>query len=155
MATRVAYPATESNGDTLTTTNFDKLPGGWIGYAEVTTAQTGISTDTALTGLTVTVTVNTSRRLQITAQCRTDQQTSNGFIKGRILEGATGVGQFSNTSLTSGSRQLTTGSCVRTPSAGSVTYSLNLGTSAGTVDMQCNTSDPPPAFILVTDIGPA
>ena len=61
MAVRTAYDAVA--GSTLTAANLDRYPGGWIGYAEATTGQTGISGAADLTSLSVTVTVGTSRRI--------------------------------------------------------------------------------------------
>ena len=57
MAVRTAYAPVAST--VLTAANLAKLPGGWIGDAQVTANQTGITTATDLTGLTVAVTAGT------------------------------------------------------------------------------------------------
>src|SRR6266700_2865661 len=90
MTSRVAYPGTAVTNDVLTAANVNNLPGGWIGYAEVTANQTGITTEVDLTGLSQAVTVNTSRRIRISLYIpRAASSVSADRILITIYEGAT------------------------------------------------------------------
>lgn len=165
MPARLGYPARESNGDTLTTTNFDTLPGGWIGYNELTSNSglTGITSITDLTGLSIAVTVNTSRRIRVTGSLGYTLSSTSGSgarIKAYIREGGTTLKTFANDTHAPGEEAQAEGSVVLTPSSGSHTYNLSLSIVvisgwAGTVDLTCTATDPGPAFILVEDIGAA
>jgi len=152
MASRIGYVGTESAGDILTTTNFNKLPNGLIGYATATANQTGISSATDLTNLSVTVTVNTSRIIVIRANLFVLQNTSTANVTLAIKESTTQLVQVNQNVVVSTYGQLTP-SVILTPSAGSHTYKLTLSTSAGTVDLQAAATYP--ASIQVYDEGPS
>lgn len=131
--------------------------GGQLGYAEVTANQTGITSETDLTGLSVAVTVGANRRIKITGQGHVTPQTSVGTCVGRIKEGATNLGRWAGADggTPIGNSSLEIGSAILTPSAGSHTYKLTLQkfTGGNTVDLTAATGLP--AFILVEDIGSA
>lgn len=150
MAVRTAYDAV--SGTVLTATNLDKYPGGWIGYAEVTANQTGISALTDITSLTVTVTAGTSRRLLAEGYCRITQQTSSGVGEVYILENGTQVNRSSFTR-SAGDNGMHHPRAVRTPSSGSNTYKLAASVGSGTLDIIASATQP--AFILVQDLGPS
>lgn len=135
----------------------DLLHVGALGYAEVTSGQTGISTETDLTSLSVTVDVPANRRIRITGHCGTQQQTSTGTVVARIKESTTNLGRFGLATLAANAFYLCDGSVVLVaPSAGSHTYKLALQTTAGTVDMLADsTTTHGPAYILVEDLGPS
>lgn len=153
MTYRQTYPGTQAAGDVLTSANFSRLPGGWTGYAEVTAAQTGITTVTDLTSLSVTIGVGTGRRIRITGHAEVTRTVADGLTVGRIAEGATQLGCWCVSF--EGSYDLAEGSVVIAPTAGTHTYKLTLERSSGTgtVGISAGTTDP--AFILVEDIGPA
>ncbi len=153
MAVRTAYVATESAGDVLTAANFNKLPGGLIGYAVVTSTQTGISTVTDLTSLTVTVTVNTSRIVMIDALVVVLQQSVGGTPSVSIYEGATQLGSAGGTHTASATFATYRPMCIISPSSGAHTYKLRASTSAGTVDTSASATQP--ATLAVYDFGPA
>lgn len=127
--------------------------GGQLGYAEKTaTNQTGISAITDLTGITVTVTVGTNRRIKVTGHCGVQQITGAGTGEITIREAAV--------SLARGYRTLATNDFatldpvyISTPSVGSHTYKLSMATTANTINTVYGTDNP--AFILVEDIGAA
>lgn len=157
MASRVAYPGTESPGDILTQANFDLLPGGWIGYAEVTADQTGITTVADLTGLGETVTVNASRRIKIEGWINISSSDVSDELQFRIVEGATQI-QRAEWVLTPTANVATWAyvAAVIAPSAGSHSYKLQAGrggASAGTFALSA--SGTLLSSILITDIGPA
>jgi len=162
MPSRTAYAGTAVAGDVYTAANHAKMPGGWIGYVETTTAQSGISTETDLTGLSVTVTVGTNRRIRVS--CHVNLQYTTGGAADTIIflhvkEGATYLGgqrwQFkSDTTLNQ--QQLFNPAVVLTPTAGSHTYKLSTVRNTGTLGtISTNANANFPAFILVEDLGPA
>jgi hypothetical protein len=158
MPVRTAYPGTQAVGDVLTSANFTKLPGGWIGYAEVTANQAGIGTGGAdLTGLTVTVTVGTSRRIKVTGFVRAWSQTvANARIAFRVQESTTILNEVvvEGSPVAGNAGDGNQVVWVATPTSGSHTYKLTAGVlDTGTTTM--NAAATYPAFILVEDIGPA
>lgn len=50
MASRTGYVGLQEDGAVVTEANFDRLPGGWIGYATVTADQGSITTLTTSPG---------------------------------------------------------------------------------------------------------
>lgn len=155
MSTRTAYPATESNGDTWTTTVIDKLPGGWIGDVSVTADQGSITSEVDATGLTLTVTANASRRLRIEgiANLRSTVANDRGII--RLYKDGTQI--KTGTILLSVSNTTESVYCyvTDTPSTGSHTYKMTVErvTGSGTMTLKANSTDP--SLLTVTDIGPA
>jgi hypothetical protein len=154
MPVRTGYVSTEVDGDVLTSANFNKLPGGWIGYAEVTANQAGIVAETDLTSLTVTVTVGTSRRIRVRAQARASKSVADGNVVLYVKEGATyltGIdAQMANTT----AETTIAGDVILTPTSGAHTYKLAMNLAGtGTVTMGAGAAYP--AFILVEDIGPS
>lgn len=157
MAVRTAYPALESPGDVLTSSNFNRLPGGWIGYAEVTANQGSITAEVDLTSLTVTVTVNSSRRISITGAGNFGVSVANDRVIMNIKEGATVLTSAAGTSPIAavGTSGMTLRpQVVLTPTAGSHSYKLS-GQDATGGTAQLNATSTAPAFILVEDLGPA
>lgn len=152
MAVRTAKAGTWTAGAILAAADLNKLPGGWIGYAESSSSQAGITTVTDMTGLSVTVAVGTSRRLQITGNTRVTQSTTTAANECHIYEGASSVNR-STITMVANETGMHTPMAVRTPSSGSNTYKLALEVAAGSV--QSNLSAAQPAFILVEDIGPS
>jgi len=153
MATRTGFPGTTSAGDVLHSSDITKLPGGWIGYLEKTTNQTGISSITDISGLSLTVTVGTNRTILITGHFGAFDVSANCFVKGYIRESSTTLGVFVDDNLLAGQRGSGEGSVWLQPTAGSHTYKLSLSASAGTVDLDCTANDPGSSFILVQDLG--
>lgn len=120
------------------------------GYAQVTANQTGISAETDLTSLTVTVTPGTSRRIRITAWARIAQNTAGATPALSIKEGAT-VLTAANATLVIAAQTNLTAIVILTPTAVAHTYKLTLQTGAGTVDLLASATNP--AFVLAEDIG--
>jgi hypothetical protein len=128
------------------------VPAGTLGYAQVTASQTGISTVVDLTGLTITVTVSSGRRIKVTGQCRMIQNTSTAFATFAIQEGATILNEAIWVGGPTIDSMITVPvMAILQPTAGVHTYKLTLATSAGTVDLTASTVQP--AFIMAEDIG--
>lgn len=139
-------------GDDLGAADLNKLPGGWIGYAEITGDVNGFSGQADISGLTVTPTIGTTRRLKIQGYCRILQNTTSGVGEVYIVEAGANVQRSSFTRSASdvGMHHPTS---IRTPSSGAITYKLAASVGSGTMDIKASPSQP--AFILVQDIGPA
>lgn len=155
MAVRTAYVATEAVGDVLTKANFDKLPGGWIGYVPMTADHTGITTQVDITGLTVTVTVNTSRRIRIYAEMSMQSSSVDDLWETHIYEDGVDVALREWRPTPANVAETAIISTVRTPSAGSHTYKIRGGRGFGAAGTWVVNGTSKPAYILVEDIGPA
>jgi hypothetical protein len=158
MTVRTAYAGTALSGDVYTAANHARMPGGWIGYAEVTAPQLSVgTTEVDLTGLTVTVTVGASRRVRVTGHGLLGANGGAVIPVGRIKEGTTELGRWAHHSLAgSGIYDMAEGAVVLTPTAGAHTYKMTLqdaGTGPGTITLQSSVLGP--SFILVEDLGPA
>lgn len=130
----------------------DNVAGGTLGYAQVTANQTGITSVTDLTGLSVSVTVGAGRRIRISGMAKVSNDTLGGRTAGRIQEGGTVLTDFVDFyAPAANASAVGYGSVVLTPSAGSHTYKLALQGVTGTASMSAGPSNI--AFILVEDIG--
>lgn len=154
MASRVAYPGTAVAG-VLSVANVNNLPGGWIGYAQITADSATFSTTvTDIAGLSQAVTVNASRRIKITlsASVNTDTLDACDFF---IREGSTALRGvrfvWGNTSASS----YVHFHVVLTPTAGSHTYKISGSTANVGTDVKILAGTDNPASILIEDIGPA
>jgi hypothetical protein len=155
MATRDAYPGDATVGSVLTAAQVQSLPGGWLGYAEVTSNQGSITSGVDLTGLTVSPTADSSRCLKITAKVQIESTASGDQAELRILEDGSIV-QYGRMLMSSSGNAVTiTIVSVRTPAAGSHTYKLQAARSSGSGTLTMDASATTPCMILVEDIGPA
>lgn len=160
MVNRVTPAGNQTAGGAASAANYaNKMPGGWIGYAEVTTNQTAMTGTVDLTGLTETVTVNSLRRIKITVSVSGFTTTTGGTgerAELRIQEGAT---VLNSRRIYQPSTLDNTGPAVVTvilaPSSGSHTYKATFNRSAGvggsTWDMLAGSGTP--AYLLVEDVG--
>lgn len=135
--------------------------GGQLGYAEVTGGDQGLSagTEALLTGLSVTCTVGTNRRIRITQKTQffaAAADTNNG-VRIRIKQdtvdingGAAEIGNCSNQYV-----QTCQHSVVLTPSAGSHTYTVSAQRVNGAQTVTSRSNNTTAAFILIEDIGAA
>lgn len=127
-----------------------KIETSTLGYAQVTSNQTGITTETDLTGLSVTVTVPSGgRRIKITAFVISHSDTAADRIKLRIKEGATvlAASNRSNHDANDYSFHVCYYSAVAT--SGSHTYKLSLARDNGSGTCSINQAATEPGFILV------
>lgn len=122
------------------------------GYAEILSLATEASTSfTAVTGLTVTVTVG-DRPIIVEAGGSLLNNSSTGGAQLQLVEGTTELKQFIN-SLASGANK-GTGWFMRrrlTPTPGSHTYSVRMrATTTGNAQMSASATDP--AWLQVTEV---
>lgn len=155
MSTRTGVPGTISSG-AVGSAQFNSLPGGWIGYVAVTSDVPSLTHSTdPLTGLSVTVTAGTSRRLKITGVAHFQAGTATDDAQLNIQEDATivqgGAIATSRTTVSYGARE----EVIRVPSAGSHTYDLTGGLAAGTGPITMKAATNKPAYVLVEDMGPS
>jgi hypothetical protein len=99
-----------------------------LGYAEITSNQTGITTQADITGLTTTVTVG-ARPIVITADLYLQQVTNVAVIIGYIMEGATQIQARGLTINPVGFAPMCFTARIA-PTAGSHTYKVQLAASA-------------------------
>lgn len=157
-------------GDVLTAANLNLLPGGKMGYAQVTANQTTITTETDLTSLTVTWTAVSARRYRITGYCtmRVDSTPSPAtwacvyITDGSNTKKQAGYGSFVPSGTSDSNDSLYTTAFVsvtETGLSGSTTRKLRAesrGAGAANGDtVALIASSTQPAYILVEDIGPA
>lgn len=126
-----------------------------LGYAPVMSTQAGIATtDTALTGLTVTVTVPYAQhRVRISAYTEYFSATANNTFVTKIKEGSTRLSEGVSFQGTAGNGIGVLVVAVVVPSAGVHTYFLAGSVTSGTSTL--NAAADLPSFILVEDLGPA
>lgn len=156
MADRITYPGTETDDDPLEVENFDKLPGGWLGYEDVTANQTGLAgTGSVLTGLEVDVTVNTARKIRITAKCNLASDVAGDDVGIRIYEGGTVLDSANAAAGRTSVSYRVRAEVVLNASAGSHTYFVTGGIAGGTGNGTLAASATSKAEITVEDLGPA
>lgn len=132
----------------------DNVAGGKIGYAQITADQTGITSETDITGLSVTVTVGAGRRIRIQAFVPywiTSVAGDRGEL--RIKESTTILSFTESTNPGTAGNFGVNCFAVLTPSAGAHTYKIAWTRAAGTGSHTFGGSTSAPAFILVEDIG--
>lgn len=156
MASRTAFPGTATNTTHLASED-NSLPGGWIGYVEITSSQGSISTETDITGLSVTVTVNTTRRIKLTAYCSGWLSTVNGDRAVMYIKESTTKLQEARSSTTAAgvATDAIIVQAVLAPSSGSHTYKVSFERNAGTGSLTFGAGTTNPAFLLVEDVGPS
>lgn len=75
-------------GEVLTAAQLDAMPGGWIGYLVSTSNQTGITTETNITGLSgLTVTLEANRLYRVTTEFTIEAATKNERAIVKIYKG--------------------------------------------------------------------
>lgn len=153
---RTGYVGTQEAGDILTSDNFDKLPGGWLGYATQGTDQAAASGD--ITDLSVTVTVGDSRLIRVSALVKL-QMSKNGAnapaLEMALKEDGTQIyfADWVPTVVANNIHDSVYLSVLSTPDSGSHTYKATMSVLNGLGTITASTSGP--NYILVEDLGPA
>jgi hypothetical protein len=155
VAVRVGYAGTQSVGDVLTSANFTKMPNANVGIIQTSASDQGsITTETAVTGLSVAPTIGTSRYVR--ARCRLwFSCTSVCVVLVRIKADGTLIDSPGQAYIgaTGGPGQHSQEFTVwHTPTAGAHTYTVTVTPSAGTLSIINSTSL---GTLEVEDVGPA
>jgi hypothetical protein len=146
VLTRQASTATQALGVAM--------PGGVLGYAQVTASQGTYTALTDLTGLAVTVTVGSGRRIRVTGWAGQGSSTATDTMLLAIVEDSTAIeNAHISAPGTTGGHFGSVVSVVRQPTAGVHTYKLQGQrlTGAGNVTMEASATVP--AWIMVEDVG--
>lgn len=150
-----SWPVTVAFGDQGTSARISSIPGGCLGWVEVTTNQTGITTATDLSGLSLAITAATARLLKITAKVPVSSATADDRVGISIKEGST-VLSGDQTTLAQVSLPYTLlAVAVVEFTAGSHTYKVSLGISGGaTGPIRTDHVSNGRSLLLVEDMGP-
>jgi hypothetical protein len=128
------------------------LPRGTLGYASTTGSQS-VSSQVDLTGLSVSVTAGSGRRIKVTGRVGWTSTVADDGLQVLIQEDGSSVGTGISYGPQATNGVTTIAQTVRTPSSGSHTYKLRgLRVGSGTLTVS---GSPYPNFILVEDIGSA
>lgn len=130
------------------------LPWGVVGTATGTTSQSGITTVTDLTSLSVTFTAVTGRRYRTLVFLPFVVQSTNAAtVSVLIADGSNTQLQASAEKFGASDFRSLSASVVETISAGSVTRKARISASAASVGTTLGATTP--AYILVEDVGPS
>lgn len=156
MAVRTAFTPTATAGAVLTAAQVKQIPGGWLGRAEVAAAQAiATGTETDLTGMSLTVTVGSSRVILLAAAGLITRTVADGASIGRFKEGATELGRWAQSAPSAiAESDQACGFVLLTPSAGAHTYKLTLQRFSGTGSVSLSAGATNPAYFLIADLGP-
>jgi hypothetical protein len=157
VVVRTTPGGTQVTGTPIPVSFGNGVAGGWIGYLPRTSDQTSITSVVDVSGVTVTVTVNTSRRLKISGRGAHLATNADTVAQLSIKEGGTTLDfDRSNTAFANVSyNKAMTPQAIVTPSAGSHTYKLTIERTVGTGTITLVADVDRPCFILVEDMGPA
>lgn len=167
IVTSATRPADQFEGQFIYETDTNKLvgfggtdwaprdAGGTLGYAQVVAVQ-NFTTIVDATGLSLTVTASTGRRLKTSFEGGIFSSVANDIVAIYITDG-------SNTQLQEGKVITTTNAhatkltaaYVETPSAGSITRKIRLERAQGTGTCSLRAAATAPAYIIIEDIGAA
>lgn len=125
---------------------------GTVGYAAQTSTQTGFTTETDISGVSVTFTPVSGRRYRSTLRVPVADCAAVSTLAGLIYNGATRVGQ-GNQSIAAGAGTNHTVQAIHTGLSGSTTLKGRFISTGGSATLTA-TADIP-IWLLVEDIGPA
>lgn len=126
-----------------------------LGYAEVTSNQTGITTETDLTGVSVTVEVPANRRIKISVGFRVKSTVNDDVARYRIKESTTTLRLHDVPMSDNNTGYHDHFEHVFTPSSGSHSFEVSLQRIVGTGSLSNEAGSQFPTFILVENVGPA
>lgn len=153
MTTRAAFPGTVNTSTPISATNNNRLPGGWIGYAEKVANQSGITTEVDVTGLQEDVTLVSGRRYRVEALVHV--QSASGAVTAllEINDGANRT-QIGRVQLAATAHFHTmTMSYYVTGDGNSHDLQVRAAGSAGGIDVVAGGEFP--CYLAVVDVGPA
>lgn len=132
----------------------DLGPRGVLGYAEVTSSQTGITTEVDVTGASVTVTVGSSRLIRVSCMLQIQGTASGGEVRIRsYMDNSTERRLVTHDLPGAGDTTRYAGFALYEPSAGSRTFKLTAEGNNGEVSISALAAVP--TLLVVEDIGAA
>lgn len=131
------------------------VPWGWLGWAQMNGNLSGVTSETDMTGLSVTVTVGTNRLIRVTGTGFTTLSAADGgWAWGLIRMDGTQIGTwaFSDRPFSDPQER----SVILTPTPGAHTFKMTLQKFSGTT-ATAGTSHgaDDPGFLVIEDLGPA
>jgi hypothetical protein len=147
-----------NTGDIWSESVIDSLPAGWLGYVERSTDVTGVTTVAAITTMTVTVTLNASRRVRVTGRVSGMTATNVDTVSQlNLMEGSTTLdyGRSPTAFASLSYNGPTTVMAVLTPSAGAHTYFLSVERLVGSGTVSIAAGSDRKMTLLVEDLGPS
>lgn len=150
---------TFSAGNVLTAGQMNRLPWGVVGYQQLTTVFSTAATHTTYqdTGLTLTMSLNTSRLYKWTVIGNPYPSGGQQGIVYRLVEGSTGklVWNLASASLETGASMAVTLSGYYIPSSSSsTTYKIQMKASAANTAVSDYGATDQPRQFIVEDMGP-
>jgi hypothetical protein len=143
----------------LATAFLDTLPKGYIASSTKTSSQTLTGSGPHdITGMTATFTAVANRRYKISLVQRVSGATDGSVWAASIYEDTTfvgNVGRFSSTDAGNDGTWTYSGFAIHTPSAGSVTYKLQISRPAGSGNLTAIGNLLDYSYFLIEDIGPS
>jgi hypothetical protein len=155
-------PTNVTVGSVLTASKYNQevvdntiaLPRGVMGRAAVTGSQTGITSETNVTGVSVTFTADPTRIYKTTIFCSTVVQlTAQGYATLIIADAANAQKTFGQVLLATNFQAPLIATITETGLSGSTTRKGRAFTTAGTLTLSAGATSP--MFIVVEDIGAA
>jgi hypothetical protein len=142
------------SGNVLTANQMNRLPWGVMGYAQATANQTGITTETNITGLSVTFTADSTRYYRTTLYVAYgEQQTSANYPVVSIADGSNNIKQSHTMYQLASQGDAFCVVVVETGLTGSTTRKGRARTPTGSLTLAAGATTP--MFIVVEDIGQA
>lgn len=124
-----------------------------VNRAAVFANQTGISTDTDLTGLTTTFTAGTGRRYKINVTAHVAGTVTNDLFSLRLKKDGVQIAAAEGVITLANNQQSVSFTVDDTPTAASHTYKLSLFRPTGTGTLTLYATSVVPALLLIEDIG--
>jgi len=166
VTAQTSFGAASADGAATTVARSDHTHGtpantalawGTLGYAEITAGSATFTTEADISGLSVTVTVGSSRRIKVTCGAMVSSDVATDLIRLRIKEGSTELCRLAREVARAGGngQETVQKSVILTPSSGSHTYKITGERPVGTGNASVAAQTGDPAYILVEDIGAA
>lgn len=131
-------------------------PWGYIGYATATADQTGITTETDLTGCSITWTAVNNRYYLVQAFTQAYSTVVDDIVQLKITDAANASKQIAPFAIRSTSVATSVmASVIVTSLTGSTTLKARVVRASGTGTIRCLAGAGYPAFISIQDIGPS
>lgn len=153
MASRTTPVGTAVAGQQAAAATMNGAAGGWIGEVSTTTSQTGIGTTIVdLTGMSIAVTVGTSRKLLLMGKAVLIARIATVNVKLLIREGATTLDSVVQTCPVNTRASMVIPGVIVSASAGAHTYKLSAVGDSNTLDTEAAAGQL--VSLIVIDMGP-